>query len=224
VISVVIPTLNAEASLADCLAALVPGVVEGLVKEAIVADGGSTDATAAVADAAGATVVQTERGRGSQLRAGCAAARADWLLVLHADTGLDEGWIEAVRAHVERRPDAAAYFRLRFDDGSAAARLWAAGVAVRCAVFGLPYGDQGLLIPKALYQAVGGYPDWPLMEDVEMVRRIGRARLRRLPAQAVTSAERYRREGWLRRSLRNGITLARWRLGEDPARLARSYD
>jgi hypothetical protein len=224
VISVVIPTLNAGASLASALGSLVPGVVEGLVREAIVADGGSTDETLAIADAAGATVVTAGRGRGTQLRAGCAVARGDWLLALHADTRLSEGWIEAARAHMGQRPEAAGYFGLAFDDRSAAARVWEAGVALRCAALALPYGDQGLLVPRALYEAVGGYPDWPLMEDVELVRRIGRARLHRLGAQGVTSAERYRRDGWLRRSVRNTVTLARWRLGADPERLARAYD
>jgi hypothetical protein len=224
VISVVIPTLNAGARLEATLASLVPGVVDGLVREAIVADGGSSDQTLAIAEAAGAHVVRTEQGRGRQLRAGCAAARGEHLLVLHADTLLEPGWIDAVRRHLDRSPSMAGYFRLRFDERSTPARLWEVGVGLRCRLMALPYGDQGLLIPRALYDAVGGYPDWPLMEDVELVRRIGSGRLRPLAADAVTSAEKYRRDGWLRRSLANGLTFARWRLGVAPERLARGYD
>jgi hypothetical protein len=89
--------------------------------------------------------------------------------------------------------------------------------------FGLPYGDQGLLISKALYDAVGGYRPLPLMEDVDLVRRLGRARLRPLGARALTSGARFRREGYWRRSRRNWVLLARYLRGADPAELARGY-
>ncbi|MBC6981803.1 TIGR04283 family arsenosugar biosynthesis glycosyltransferase [Caulobacter sp. 17J80-11] len=223
-ISVVIPTLNAGPRLAETLAALVPGVVEGLIREVVIADAGWTDETRALADASGARLVEAERGRGAQLRAGCAAAKGPWLLILHADTRLEPGWIEAVRDHLQAWPDRAGYFRLGFDDAGAAARLWAAGVAVRNRLFGLVYGDQGLLLPQALYDKVGGYPDWPLLEDVEIVRRLGRGRLRPLAARAVTSAERFRREGWLARTAGNWAILARFLVGADPRDLAKRYE
>lgn len=222
-ISVVIPTLNAGPRLAETLAALATGAAEGLVREVIVADGGSGDGTVAIAEAAGCRVVVATAGRGRQLRAGCAAARAPWVLALHADSVPQAGWTAAVRAHVEQAPEAAGWFGLKFDEASVAARLWEVGIGLRSRWLGQPYGDQGLLIARAHYEAVGGYPDWPLMEDVEIVRRIGRRRLRRLAARVTTSADRYRRGGWVRRTLRNRALLARFRAGADPEALARDY-
>ncbi len=223
-LSIIIPTLNPGPRFGAALAALVTGAVEGLVKEVVVADAGSTDRTLELAEEAGCRVVASEKGRGGQLRAGAAAAKADWLLFLHADTILSPGWVAAVGAHIARSPDKAGYFRLRFDDPSATARLWEKGVAFRCAVLGLPYGDQGLLISRAHYEAVGGYPDQPLMEDVELVSRIGRGRLRLLNAEAVTDAGKFRRDGWLKRSARNIAFLIAWGMGTDPRVIARRYD
>lgn len=218
-----IPTLNAAEALGPTLAALVPAALDGLVREVVVADGGSDDETLAIADDAGARIVQAERGRGRQLAAGCAAARGPWLLALHADTRLQPGWEAAAARHMRERPERAGWFRFRLDDPAPIARVWEAGVAVRCAVLALPYGDQGLLLSRALYEAVGGYPKQPLMEDVAMARRLGRGRLAPLAADALTDAERYRRDGYLRRSLGNWGLLARYALGADPARLAAAY-
>lgn len=222
-ISVVIPTLNPGPRLGATLAALVEGAVEGLVKEVVVADGGSTDRTLALAEEAGCVLLSTAAGRGGQLRAGCAAARADWVLALHADTVVEPGWIEAVARHVVGPQERAGYFSLRFDDPSLTARIWEQGVALRSRLLRLPYGDQGLLVHRGLYDAVGGYPDWPLMEDVALVQRIGAARLQPLGATVRTSADRYRRDGWVRRSLRNADLMARFSLGADPHDLARRY-
>jgi rSAM/selenodomain-associated transferase 2 len=222
-ISVVIPTLNAERALQRTLAPLVPAAVEGLVREVVVADGGSTDRTLELADDAGARIVRTERGRGVQLAAGCAAAKGGWLLVLHADTELADGWQAAAIQHVNRHPGKAGWFRFALDDSGLRARLWERGVALRCGLMSLPYGDQGLLISREIYDEVGGFRPLPLMEDVDLVRRIGSKRLRRLDANAITSAERYRRDGYLGRSVRNAVLLARYLAGADPERLARAY-
>lgn len=222
-LSVVIPTLNAGPRFREALAALVPGVVDGLVKEVVVVDGGSSDGTVDLADAAGARVLTAPAGRGGQLRAGADAARGEWLLFLHADSVLSEGWIRPVQLHADRHPRKAAYFRLRFDDESGFARVWERGIALRCAVLGLPYGDQGLLVSKSLYREAGGYPDWPLMEDVELAYRLGRSRLRALDAEAHTDASKFRRDGWMARSLRNLVFLTAWGMGASPAGLARHY-
>lgn len=222
-ISVVIPTLNPGHRFGEALVALAPGAIEELVKDVVVADAGSTDRTMELADAAGCRIVTAEKGRGGQMIAGAAAAKGDWLLFLHADTVLQPGWVEAVRRHMERTPGNAGYFRLRFDDPSRTARLWEQAVAARCALFGLPYGDQGLLISRALYDEVGGYPDWPLMEDVELVRRLGRRRLACIDAVAETDAEKFRRDGWVRRSVRNVRFLLAWKFGADPRALAQRY-
>lgn len=225
-ISVVIPTLDAARHLPRTLASLMEGVTEGLVKEAIVVDGGSRDATAAMADAAGCVVVPAAKGRAGQLVAGACAARGDWLMFLHADTALEAGWTREVGAllnHPEA-DDRAAAFRFAFDDESPAARWIEFMVALRCAAFKLPYGDQGLLISRKLYDAVGGFRALALMEDVDLVRRIGARRLRMLRARAVTSAEKYRRDGFVKRGTRNLWLLARYFAGADAVKLGREYD
>lgn len=228
-ISVVIPTLNAETGLAATLSALVPAAVDGLVREVIVVDGGSTDGTLAIADDAGAQVVAgTAAGRGPQLRLGGERARQKWLLFLHADTVLEAGW----EAHAHRfmdaveggeRPQAAAVFRFRTDDVGLQPRLLEFGVAFRNLAFALPYGDQGLLLPRRLYDEIGGYRPLELMEDVDIVRRLGRRRLVRLSARAVTSAARYKRDGYARRSLKNLLCLASYFVGVSPSRISRFY-
>jgi rSAM/selenodomain-associated transferase 2 len=222
-ISVIIPTLNAAPSLARTLAPLVGAAALGLVKQVIVADGGSKDETIAIAEAAGCEVVVCARGRGPQMRAGAAAAKADWLLFLHADTVPGDAWIEEISRFIGGSDQRAAAFTLAFDDDSAGARWVAFWAGVRARLLKLPYGDQGLLVSRALYNAVDGYRDLPLMEDVDMVRRIGAERLYMLRSRAVTSADKYRRDGYWRRSSRNIVLLTRYLLGADPAELAKKY-
>jgi rSAM/selenodomain-associated transferase 2 len=216
-ISVVIPTLNAAPQLAACLGALVEGLEAGLIRELIVSDGGSQDDTTTLADAWGAQVISGPASRGGQLVRGVAEAQGSWLLVLHADTVLQDGWASVVVDHLQSN-DRAGWFCLRFDRGG----RFVAGWANFRSHLGLPYGDQGLLMPRALYDAVGGYADQPLMEDVAMARAL-RGKLVRLDAVAVTSAAKYRQQGWIRRGARNLWTLARYACGASPARLAESY-
>jgi rSAM/selenodomain-associated transferase 2 len=225
-LSVVIPTLNAEARLPAALAPLVEGAAEGLVREVVVSDGGSEDATRDIAEAAGCRVLVGPKGRGLQLQAGAQAARGAWLLFLHADTVLQRGWVEDARRFMEQPGSTqhAAAFTFAFDDVSRPARRAAFWVGVRCRVFKLPYGDQGLLISRALFDDVGGFKPLALMEDVDIVRRIGARRMTILATRAVTSAEKYQRGGYARRGLRNLGLLARFLLGADPAKLARAYD
>ena len=216
-ISVVVPTLNAASTLGGCLGAL------GAVDELLIVDGGSTDSTREIAGAFGARIVEAPRGRGTQLQAGGAEAQGDWLLFLHADTRLGAGWREAAERHIVLEPGKAACFRLRLDDRAWQARVVEAAVTLRARWLALPYGDQALLLSRRLYQEAGGYRPLPLMEDVDLVRRIGRRRLARLPVTALTSAQRWRRDGWLRRSARNLACLALYRAGMSPDRVARFY-
>lgn len=216
-ISVVIPTLNAEAGLPACLAALVPGMVDGLIREVIVVDGGSTDATLRIADQAGVDIVTAPKGRGGQLAAGAARARHPWLLFLHADTVLGEGWMREVRTVIDRidageRNETASAFRFALDDDGLKPRLLEQAVALRCALFKLPYGDQGLLISRRRYDAIGGYSTRTLMEDVELIRKIPRRERLMLRTPAITSAARYRRGGYLTRPLRNLTCLTLYTL------------
>jgi rSAM/selenodomain-associated transferase 2 len=216
-LSVVIPTLNAAASLGACLKRVAGA------DEIIVVAGGSSDSTPALAAELGAKVIEAPRGRGIQLRAGAGEATGEWLLFLHADTMLDRGWQQAAQEHIANFPGHAACFGFRLDDRSWHARVIERAVGLRVALFGLPYGDQGLLIPRCHYDALGGYRPLPLMEDVDLVRRIGRRQLRQLDVAAVTSAARWRRDGWWRRSARNLLCLALYALGVRPERIARLY-
>lgn len=222
-ISVIVPTLNAAETLPATLGALVPGLERGLIRELVMSDGGSKDATARIAEEAGAVIVSGATGRGAQIAAGAAAARGDWLLILHADTVLGEGWCDAVAAHMAQEPDRAGYFSLRFRAVGVAPAIVAGWANLRARLLHLPFGDQGLLISARLLDEVGGVPQIPLMEDMALARRLG-PRLRPLDAVALTSAERYRREGWVRRGLGNLFLQARYLAGADPVRLARHYD
>jgi rSAM/selenodomain-associated transferase 2 len=216
-ISVIIPTLNAEATLGGTLSALVPAAVDGLVREVIVVDGGSADRTKEIVDQAGAQLFGERAERGRQLAAGAAKARFPWLLFLHADTVLEPGWERETSRFMERvdtgdHPPSAAAFRFALDDQGPKPRLLERLVALRCRLLRLPYGDQGLLLPKSLYEEIGGFSPLPLMEDVDLVRRLGRRRTVMLRSRAVTSADRFRREGYLRRSGRNLACLALYAL------------
>jgi rSAM/selenodomain-associated transferase 2 len=227
-ISVIIPTLNAERTLVRSLAALVPAVVEGIVQEAIVVDGGSSDDTRAIAEAAGTHLIEAPVGRGSQLEAGASHARGDWLLFLHADTVLEPGWAEEAKSFMERveqgrRAQAAAFFHFALDDDGLMPRFVERLVRLRCHLLALPFGDQGLLISRNLYNRLGGFRPLPLMEDVDLVRRLKRRQIVMLKSRAVTSGERYRREGYLARSLRNLSCILLYYLRVPPRVLARLY-
>ncbi len=222
-LSVVIPTLDAAACLPQTAEALLEGVSSGLVQELVITDGGSTDETRDVAEELGAVWVAGAAGRGGQLRRGVDASRGDWLLLMHADTQLSPGWAEAAYRHMRETPDKAGWFRLRFRAKGLAPRIVAGGANLRSRLLGLPYGDQGLLVSRDLLQLVGGVPDIPLMEDVALARLL-KGRLTEINAEALTSAERYERDGWLRRIVRNLGTLLRYRLGADPAGLKARYE
>lgn len=224
-ISIVIPTLDAAAQLRRSLPPLAEFEVLDLLREVVIADGGSSDETAAIAEAAGAFFLTAEKGRGRQLAAGAEAVRGDWLLFLHADTALQPGWDHAVRGFIgdEGNLRRAGYFRLALDDKRLGARRIAWLANLRSRLFGLPYGDQALLISRSFYRRLGGFRPLDLMEDVDLVRRIGRTRLTMLEAAAVTSAERYRHGGFWRRPLRNQFCLLLWLLGMPVERISRLY-
>jgi rSAM/selenodomain-associated transferase 2 len=221
-VSVITPTLDGAETLPQLLAALSAAEI---VKEVIVVDGGSSDDTVPVAQAAGARVIMAKRGRGSQLAAGAAASSAQWLLFLHADCRLEPDWEASVRAFLAlpEAAERAGYFDFALDDAAPAARRLERIVAWRCQWFALPYGDQGLLIARSLYDRVGGFSQLPLMEDVDLVRRLGRARLARIGGRCIASAQRYQRDGYWRRPVRNLCCLALYLSGLPPDRILRLY-
>ena len=222
-LSVIITTLNAAYDLPLCLESLMPGLESGLIREVIVCDAFSEDGTEAIAQASGATYIATAKGRGRQLIAGTEAARGDWFLFLHADTILSREWAERVSDHIRDRPGHAGAFRLKYRSDDKRARWLESRANRRARWLGLPYGDQGLLISRELYDDVGGFPDVRLMEDVMIVRAVGKNRLSFLDAEARTSAVKYERDGWRRRAWKNSWMLARFLLGVSPDKLAKEY-
>lgn len=227
-LSIVIPTLNAAAGLPATLESLAEGIGELAETEIVIADGGSTDTTADLAIKAGARVISVDKGRGNQLATGADAARGDWLLFIHADTNLQPGWETfvlqfMVGCSAPQEQTAAAVFKFKLDDSSFKARVLEEIVAFRTNWLALPYGDQGLLILKEHYDRIGGFRPIPIMEDVDIVRRIGRRNLKVLNCNAVTSAGRYRKEGYLRRMSRNIVCLSMWFLGVAPDKIAKVY-
>ena len=224
-LSIVIPTRNAATLLPGCLGALGEAQQSGLLREIIIADGGGCAETVEIGHGFGASVFAAPSGRGPQLIAGAARSSGDWLLFLHADTRLENGWSREVAAFLAQAgaEEKAATFRLRLDDAAPQARRIEQLANWRSRKLGLPYGDQGLLISRRLYDAVGGFRPHALMEDVDIVRRLGKRRLTQLDSAAVTSAVRYRRDGWWLRPLRNLALLTLYFAGLPPRWLARLY-
>ena len=207
-LAIIIPTLNAEATLSKTLEAVFAHSLP--VLEVVVVDGGSTDQSTHIATEFGAKVIKSEPGRGRQLALGASETTSDWLLFLHADTVLPANWEADVSRYItdSLNVERAAYFQLGFDDASAGAKRVATLANWRAQVWSLPYGDQGLLIHRRTYVEVGGYKaDLNLMEDVDLVQRLGPMRLEALRARVTTSAEKYRTGGWWARPLRNLLCL-----------------
>lgn len=223
-LSIIIPAKDAAGDLPGCLAALFSGVEAGLVREVIVSAVLSNDpAMREIADTVGAIWVEGEAGRGAQMKTGADIARGDWLLFVHADSWLSADWVRVTRAHISGMPEKAGAFQLAFRSGARRARIVEALTNWRARTFGLPYGDQGLLISRALYDEVGGFSPVPLMEDVMIARKIGKARLVELQAQAATSGQKQEQDGWFGRSLRNLWLLFRFACGATPEALAKEY-
>ncbi|MBS1910554.1 MAG: TIGR04283 family arsenosugar biosynthesis glycosyltransferase [Bacteroidetes bacterium] len=217
-LSVIIPTLNEATTIEACI-----GSLRSLACEIIVADGGSTDATTAIARALGAAVVNAPTGRGSQLAAGAQAASGRWFLFLHADTWLTASACSALADAVRTPGFSAATFRLRFDRQRILYRLYAR--LTRFDSIWTSFGDQGILIRHDLYTQIGGFDRWPLLEDVALLRRARRiATIHSLPGEVVTSSRRFERRGVVRQQLLNGMVLLRYLLGTPPETLAAFYD
>jgi len=168
--------------------------------------------------------VASARGRARQMNAAAGRTRAPWLLFLHADCRLPRGWVDEIVETAAGRGASWGCFQFALDSPAWQARLLEGGVRARVAIWSLPYGDQGLFVRRDRFQAVGGYPDLPLMEDVQLARNLARlARPWRSPLPLLTSARRWTREGWLARSRRNLWLLSRYLSGGDPERMAREY-
>lgn len=219
-LAVIIPTLNEAAQLGETL----DRVARGRPDEIIVADGGSTDGTVEIARQMGARVLAAPRGRARQMNAAAAVASAELLLFLHADTWPPEGYAGVIREHLNHPTVAAGAFRFALREPVRARRLLEALVWVRCRCFGTPFGDQGLFVRRDLFQAVGGFADWPLLEDVEILRRLrphGRIALTHATGQ--TSGRRWMELGVLRTFVINQLVRLGFHVGVSRQHLAQFY-
>ena len=221
-ISVIIPTLNEEEHIQRCIRS-VGATQTGC--EIILADGGSTDGTIEKAGACeGVRIVKTGRGRGLQMNRGAEAAVGDVLLFLHADTRLEEGWSRAVRSQLADRSMAGGAFTFKVDSGERKYRLIEFWVKLRCILFKLPYGDQGIFVRRDIFEGLGGYREIPLMEDVDLIGRMRKkGRIAILGKKAFTHQRRWKRVGWVRASLQNQLIMILYRLGQSPDTLAKIY-
>ena len=221
-VSVIVPVLDEVGGLEGALASL-----GGLARvEIIVVNGGErTPAMIALERAAPHVAWLTSPpGRGRQMNLGARRAHGDWLLFLHADTRLPEGWVDELERAGRQPAVVGGSFRFQLDARQWWARALERGVAARVRWFGLPYGDQALFVRRQTFVALGGYQELPLMEDVEFVRRMRRAgRLHHSTLPALTSARRWETDGWIRRSVENVILLLLYLAGVSPARLAARY-
>jgi rSAM/selenodomain-associated transferase 2 len=220
-LSIVMPVLNEAAGLPALLRALAPLLARG--HEVIVVDGGSSDGSAALAEAAGVRVLPGPRGRARQMNAGAAAAQHDVLLFLHADTRLPEQADDAITAALQAGADWG-----RFDVHIQGRSAWLPVVAwfmnTRSRLTGIATGDQALFVRRTLFQRLGGFPDQPLMEDVELSRRLcAVSRPACLRARVVTSGRRWDERGaWRTIVLMWRLRWLYWR-GTSAEQLARAY-
>lgn len=219
-ISVIIPTLNEAENLSSTLAPL-----RGLAGvEVIVVDGGSSDGTVALAEAAGVRVVVAPAGRGRQQNHGAAIATGEILLFLHGDTSLPKGFAEAVRSALGRPGAVGGAFRLGIAGEGWGLRLVERLANGRSLWLQMPYGDQGLFLRRPTFVALGGFPEQELMEDFELVRRLRkRGKVALLDLAVRTSARRWQRLGVARTTLVNQLVITAYFLGVSPARLAGWY-
>ncbi len=217
-LAIVIPTLNEERNLAG----LLPEAL-ALADEVWVSDGGSRDATVAVAEEHGARVVTGSPGRGMQLNRGSRAARSEILLFLHADTHLPQAAASLVRGAVTAGAVGGG-FRVRYDDERAVLRLGNRLINLRSRLTGCPLGDQAQFATRAAFEVLGGFREWPILEDLDFARRLKRhGKTVILSEPVVTSARRALDQGVVKSVATNYLIWTLFFLGVSPHRLARLY-
>lgn len=218
-LSIVIPTLNEVGQLEATLGP----IAQHPHCEVIIADGGSTDGTVDLARKLGCRVVMANRGRGRQMNAGAALCRGEHLLFLHADTRLPASFFEEIQATLNTGAIAGA-FRFQIDQPGWGSRCVEWGTNLRCRLRQSPYGDQGLFLRASDFFRLGGFQNWPLMEDYELCQRLRRhGRIRLTPSACRTSARRWKKLGLFRTTLMNQLCIAGFRMGVPLERLAHWY-
>ncbi len=222
-LSIIIPALDEAQRIAETLAAVQSRAAEADALEVIVADGGSQDETAAIAQQHGAQVVTCRAGRGIQMNAGAALASGEYLLFLHADAQLPQHFDATIRSTLAGNASAGA-FRLHIDHSTLGLKAIARLANLRSRFLQRPYGDQGLFLKADTFYQVGGYRNWPLMEDFEIAERLRKLGPIALADQAMTvSARRWQKRGVMRTTCLNQAIVLAWRMGISPQRLAMWY-
>ena len=220
-LSIVIPTLNEAANIGACLKALSPLRQQGT--EIIIADGGSTDATVAQAEAGADKVVISKAGRARQMNAGAREARGAWLLFLHADTRLPENMPDVMTAWAFSHSDWGFFF-VRLDSPRWAFRIVEQMMNWRSYYSRIATGDQCLFMKRELFESLGGYADIALMEDIELSKRLKRTgRPIVALAKATTSARKWEQEGVMKTIALMWCLRLGYFFGADPNRLASRY-
>jgi rSAM/selenodomain-associated transferase 2 len=221
-LSIIVPMLNEAPALPDLLEHLLPLRRDDV--EVVLVDGGSEDGSVAIATRAGFEIVRAERGRARQMNAGAAAARGDVLLFLHADTRLPDGAIQLIAAALADGRHVWGRFDVRFDLRTWTMDATAFLMNLRSRLSGIATGDQALFMTRTTFDAVGGFPDQPLMEDVEITSRLRRrSRPACIRRPVLTSARRWQSRGpWRTILLMWRLRLAYW-FGASPADLERQY-
>ena len=219
-ISIIIPALNEEENIEACLASC----ENSPQAEKIVVDGGSLDRTAAIARSLGARVIFSPRGRGRQMNLGAREAAGDFLLFLHADTRLPEGFADCIGEVLLRPGIVAGAFLFSLDARSPGLSLIEKIANWRSCRLQLPYGDQAIFLKKGTFEEMGGYPEMPILEDYELIRRLKKqGRVFTAPLPALTSARRWREVGLWKTTLLNQMIVLAYHLGISPNTLARWY-
>ncbi len=219
VISVIIPVLNEALDIGKTLASVHKANVE-----VIVVDGGSRDDTKAVAESWGVKVLSAPTGRGRQMNAGARVASGKIFLFLHADTLLPENFAPMVIQALNQPNTVAGAFALQIEGELPSLRWVEKGVNWRSRTFSFPYGDQAIFMSAEVFYQLGGFPDLPIMEDFEMMRRLRRiGKILLLTATVVTSGRRWVAKGVFKTTLINQLTIVAYLLGVSPERLSRWY-
>lgn len=219
-ISVIIPTLNEEKYLAKTIisAKKVPDI------EIIVADGGSSDQTLEIAKKYADKLVSSKKGRGTQMNAGAANAKGEYLLFLHGDTVLPANWNELAIDALKKETDILGAFSLAASEKTVVLNIMIFTANWRAKIFSLPYGDQTFFLSRELFNKVNGFKEIPLMEDVEMVKRVKKiGKIKILNQPVVTSSRRWKKEGCLYSIARNQFLLFLYLIGVPAERLNRLY-
>ncbi len=219
-ISIVIPVLNEAATIQETLTR----IQNASDVEVIVVDGGSQDETVALAQSVGVKVIAATSGRASQMNAGAAVATGSILLFLHADTHLPPAFDTLVRQVLQNTGTIAGAFELRIDAELWGIRLIEKMVNWRSRFLSLPYGDQAIFLKASIFKEIGGFPNLPIMEDFELMRRLKRyGKIAIAPAPVLTSGRRWQKLGVVRTTLINQLIIISYFLGVPPAKLARWY-